>query len=69
MQALVAATTVSAKHLGMGQSGQLKKDFRADFIVLDQNPLIDIRNTRNIRNVFLAGQEIDRLGFQQKWGP
>ena len=69
MQALVAATSVAAKHLGLDRSGQLKKDFRADFIVLDQNPLIDIRNTRNIRNVFLAGQEIDRLGFQQKWRP
>jgi imidazolonepropionase-like amidohydrolase len=69
MQALVAATSVAAKHLGLDQSGQLKKDFRADFIVLDQNPLVDIRNTRNIRNVFLAGQEIDRLGFQQKWRP
>ena len=69
MQALVAATSVAAKHLGLDQSGQLKKDFRADFIVLDQNPLIDIRNTRTIRNVFLAGQEIDRLGFQQKWRP
>jgi imidazolonepropionase-like amidohydrolase len=69
MQALVAATSVAAKHLGLDQSGQLKKGFRADFIVLDQNPLIDIRNTRNIRNVFLAGQKIDRLGFQQKWRP
>ena len=69
MQALVAATSVAAKHLGLDQSGQLKKDFRADFIVLDQNPLIDIRNTRNIRNVFLAGQKIDRLGFEQKWRP
>ncbi len=33
---------------------------RADFLVLDANPLEDIRNTRAIHAVYLAGQRIDR---------
>jgi imidazolonepropionase-like amidohydrolase len=39
----------------------------ADFIVLDANPLEDIRNVRRIAKVYLRGQEVDRSGLKAKW--
>ena len=33
---------------------------RADFIVLEANPLDDITNTRRIANVYLEGEMVDR---------
>ena len=57
MDALVAATHGSADFLGTKDRGTLEKGKRADFIVLSANPLDDIRNTRKIESVWLAGRE------------
>ena len=35
-------------------------DRRADLLVLDANPLDDIRNTRRIAALYIAGKEVDR---------
>ena len=39
----------------------------ADFIVLNANPLDDIKNTRQIANVFLRGARLDRDALLAKW--
>ena len=39
----------------------------ADFVVLDQNPLEDIRNTHTISRVYLRGREVDREGLRERW--
>ena len=39
----------------------------ADFVVLDANPLDDIRNTRKISRVYLRGAEIDRPALRARW--
>ena len=39
----------------------------ADFVVLDENPLEDIRNTRTISRVYLRGREVDREGLRRRW--
>jgi imidazolonepropionase-like amidohydrolase len=39
----------------------------ADFIVLDANPLEDIRNTRRISAVYLRGTPIDRARLSADW--
>ncbi len=57
MEALVAATRGSAEFLGAKDRGTLEKGKRADFIVLAANPLEDIKNSRKIESVWLAGQE------------
>lgn len=57
MEALVAATHGSAEFLGAKDRGTLEKGKRADFIVLTANPLEEIRNTRKIESVWLAGRE------------
>jgi imidazolonepropionase-like amidohydrolase len=37
---------------------------RADLLVLDGNPLDDIRNTRGIAKLYLAGAEVDRAALK-----
>ncbi|TMB10719.1 MAG: amidohydrolase family protein, partial [Deltaproteobacteria bacterium] len=58
MDALVAATRGSASMLGVSDRGTLQNGKRADFIVLQANPLEDIRNTRKVVSVWHAGREI-----------
>ena len=38
----------------------------ADFIVLDANPLDDIKNTRRIANVYLRGGAVDRAAVRAR---
>ena len=66
-QAIVAATSRPAERLGLDDMGTLAPGKSADFIVLDANPLEDIRNTRTISRVYLRGREVDREGLQRRW--
>ena len=59
-QAIVAATYVAASQLGLNDRGLLEKGRRADFLLLNSNPLNDIRATQDIDAVFLLGKELDR---------
>jgi len=58
-QALHSATAVSASCLGRDDVGTLEPGKWADFIVLGADPLSDIRNTRSIEQVFVAGQAVE----------
>ena len=61
MQALQAATKNPAEFLGRQQmQGTIEPGKRADLILLDANPLDDIRNTQRIRAVVLQGKLLDR---------
>ena len=60
MEAIAAATSGSAELAGLTDLGALTPGKSADFIVLDANPLEDIRNTRRIGDVYLKGMKIDR---------
>ena len=55
MQVLVAATRNSAELLRLADTGTLQGGKSADFIVLDANPVDDIKNTRRISAVYLIG--------------
>ena len=57
-QAIDAATRRAAMFLGAEDLGTLEPTKWADFVVLDANPLADISNTRRIRSVYIAGQEV-----------
>jgi imidazolonepropionase-like amidohydrolase len=57
---LTAATGNGAAYLRLDDRGTITEGKRADFIVLDANPLDDITNTRRIRAVYFAGEEVGR---------
>ncbi len=66
MEVIVAATSRGAEYLQLPDTGTLAPGKRADFLVLDANPLDDIRNTRRIARTFIKGVEIDRAVLKNK---
>lgn len=59
--ALRAATSDSAEFLGLQNSlGTVETGKLADLVLLDANPLEDIRNTQKISGVFLQGRYFNR---------
>jgi imidazolonepropionase-like amidohydrolase len=63
---IVAATSNSAELLGLADLGTIAVGKSADFIVLTDNPLDDITNTRAIEAVYLRGEPIDRAGISRR---
>ena len=57
-QVITAATSRSAEFLGARDLGTLQPGKWADLLVLDANPLENIRNSRTIRAVYVAGNEV-----------
>jgi len=66
-QAITAATQRPAELLGLRDMGTLAVGKVADFIVLDANPLENIRNTRRISSVYLDGVKFDREALLARW--
>ena len=61
MQALEAATKNPADFLGKSETqGTIEAGKNADLLLLDSDPLEDVRNTRRIRAVILGGRLLDR---------
>jgi imidazolonepropionase-like amidohydrolase len=66
-QALTAATRTSAEVMRLDRLGTIASGKSADFMVLDANPLDDIKNTRRIAQVYLRGTQIDRPALSAAW--
>jgi imidazolonepropionase-like amidohydrolase len=66
-QAIVAATSRPAALLGLSDMGTLAVGKSADFLVLDANPLENIRNARQIAKVFLHGSALNRDAMAAKF--
>jgi imidazolonepropionase-like amidohydrolase len=61
IEALRTATSNPAKYLGLEkQRGTIEKGKLADLVLLDANPLADIRNTTKIQAVVFNGRLLDR---------
>jgi imidazolonepropionase-like amidohydrolase len=58
MQVITAATRSSAEFLGQKDLGTLERGKWADLIVLGRDPLVDIRNSRSLESVYIAGNRI-----------
>lgn len=58
MQIIVSFSKNAAEYMGLKDLGTLSPGHWADFIVLDADPLLDIRNVRKISEVFVGGEEI-----------
>jgi hypothetical protein len=65
-QALEAATINPARFFEWDEAmGTIEKGKVADLVMLDANPLEDIRNTRKIRAVFAKGRYFSRAQLDQ----
>ncbi|MFJ5775196.1 amidohydrolase family protein [Streptomyces sp. NPDC093094] len=53
--ALRSATVLAARHFGLPDRGVLMPGLRADAVLVDGDPLTDIRATRKVRRVWSAG--------------
>lgn len=68
MEALRCATIFGAEAIGLTQDvGSLEVGKLADLVVLDQNPLADIRNTNTIRFVMKNGELYEGDTMDQLW--
>jgi imidazolonepropionase-like amidohydrolase len=66
MEALQTATLNPAKFLGMeDRLGTIAKGKLADLVLLDANPLDDIRNTQKIAAVFVNGRYLSRADLDK----
>jgi imidazolonepropionase-like amidohydrolase len=66
-EALIASTSRPTEVLRIKDTGVLAQGKRADFVVLNANPLENIRNTREIDSVYLDGVRLDREALQTKF--
>jgi imidazolonepropionase-like amidohydrolase len=66
-EAIVSATSRPAALMGQTDLGTLAAGKRASFIVLDANPLDNIKNTRRIADVYLDGTKVDRASLAKRF--
>jgi len=69
MQVIRAATISGATYLGMDRDlGSLEPGKLADLLVLDANPLADIRNSTSIRYTVANGRVYDSMSMDEVGG-
>ena len=59
MQALVSATSTAGRVMKIDGAGSLQTGKWADLVVLNANPLMDIKNTRQIDSVYIGGRKVN----------
>jgi imidazolonepropionase-like amidohydrolase len=60
LEAIRAATQTAARSLGIEKDrGTLEPGKRADLLLLDADPLSDVKNVRAIAAIYKAGQRVD----------
>ena len=64
---LTGKTVMPAAAAGFTRLGTLAAGKSADSVVVDGNPLDDIRNTRRISHVYLRGEADDRAALKSRW--
>jgi len=57
VEALQAATVLPALYFGLKDRGTIRPGMRADLVLVEGNPLVDIKAIRNIKKVWIGGVE------------
>ena len=65
LQVLQAATVNPARRFNIQDLGTVEPGKIADLLVLDSNPLLEIRNTRKIFAVIAGGRLVDKPALNQ----
>ena len=55
VQVLRAATVVGARHFGLKGRGRIRPGYRADLVMVEGDPIADIRAAREVRRVWCGG--------------
>ena len=58
LETLLAATVKPARAFGLHDRGVIQAGMRADLVLLGGDPLEDIRNTRDVKRVWIGGVEV-----------
>jgi imidazolonepropionase-like amidohydrolase len=66
-QVIAASTRNAAEFMRLADRGTIAAGKTADFLVLDANPLDDIKNTRRISSVYLRGSALDRAAMRSRF--
>jgi imidazolonepropionase-like amidohydrolase len=66
MQALSAATAATAMAFRLKDRGRIAPGLRADLVLVDGDPTVDIRATRSIVAVWKDGAEFDREAWLKR---
>lgn len=67
-EAIRAATSSAARVIGVERDvGAVEQGKLADLLILDANPLTDIRNTRRIASVIQGGRVVDRAAIRKSF--
>ncbi len=65
-EALVAATSAPAAAFRLTDRGEVREGLRADLVLVDQDPTVDIGATRHLASVWRGGHPVDRTAFAQR---
>jgi imidazolonepropionase-like amidohydrolase len=65
-EALAAATSEPAARFKLGKRGQVANGFKADLLLVDGDPLVDITATRHIVEVWKDGESVNALRERER---
>jgi hypothetical protein len=65
-EALNAATALPAKVFGLADRGRIAKGLRADLLLVEGNPLTNIKDTHRSVGIWKEGVMLDRTGYRER---
>jgi imidazolonepropionase-like amidohydrolase len=66
VEALNSATALPARVFGLADRGRIAKGLRADLLLVEGNPLTNIKDTRRIAGIWKEGVELDRASYRER---
>lgn len=58
IQAIQSATSIPAKYFGLRDRGIIKVGYRADILMIEGDPIVNVNAVKNIKQVWIDGKTI-----------